>query len=134
MVATFRAAFGRHIGEPAWVSFVDRLRSASPEFTEMWDRQEVASPATRVKVFARNLIGVGEVRTTATSLAIASTPEARIVVYTPIDETDRAALDEFTRNPPQIQLCAYHERQRTERRGADLAAIDRMAGDVTSAG
>jgi transcriptional regulator with XRE-family HTH domain len=134
MVATFRAAFGRHIGEPAWVSFVDRLRSASPEFAEMWARHDVASPATRVKVFARNLIGADEVRTTATSLAIASTPEARIVVYTPIDETDRAALEEFTRNPPQIQLCPYHERQWAERRGADRAATNRAAGEVISAG
>jgi transcriptional regulator with XRE-family HTH domain len=127
MVATFRAAYGRHLGEPAWASFVERLRSVSAEFVEMWDRHDVASPATRVKVFARNLIGVHEVRTTATSLAISSTPEARIVVYTPIDEQDRAALEEFTRNPPRIQLCAYHENKCAEQRrevpqpSADLA-------------
>jgi transcriptional regulator with XRE-family HTH domain len=125
MVAQFRASFGRHLGEPAWVSLVDRLSAASPEFAEMWARHDVASPATRVKVFARNLIGIDEVRTTATSLAIAATPEARIVVYTPIDEADRIALEEFTRNPPEIQLCAYHEKHRREPHpDAALASAD----------
>jgi hypothetical protein len=52
MVAVLRAAYGRHVGEPEWESFVRDLSLASPKFAEMWSRQEVASPATRLKITA----------------------------------------------------------------------------------
>jgi len=44
MVAQLRAAYGRHVGEPAWTGFVRRLQAASPEFSRMWAQHEVASP------------------------------------------------------------------------------------------
>lgn len=106
-VATFRAAYGRHLNEPAWTSFVDRLRATSPEFAAMWEIHEVASSATRVKAFIRNL-GERSVQVTATSLNVAATPEARLVVYTPVGEQDRIALAEMTVTPPTIRRCAYH--------------------------
>jgi transcriptional regulator with XRE-family HTH domain len=106
MVATFRAIFGRHIAETAWTSFVSRLQEASPEFAAMWAMHDVASPARRVKVFIQNL---GEpLHTTAMSLAITAVPEARIVVYTPVDDENRARMAEMTARPPEIRLCAFH--------------------------
>src|SRR5262249_34656093 len=36
IVGTLRAAFGRHLGEPAWTDFVARLCAASPRFAELW--------------------------------------------------------------------------------------------------
>ena len=107
MVATFRASFGRHLSEPAWISFVDRLRLASPEFAAMWAMHDVASPATRIKTFIQNL-GERTVHATATSLAISATPEARIIVYAPVTEGDRALLAEMSEQPPRITLCPYH--------------------------
>jgi hypothetical protein len=107
LVATFRASFGRHLGEPAWTSFVERLSAASPKFAEMWADHDVASPSARVKIFVRNL---GEVRvnTTATSLGISASPETRLVVYTPMSDADADALAELTEAPPEIALCPYH--------------------------
>jgi transcriptional regulator with XRE-family HTH domain len=106
MVATFRAAFSRHLNEPAWTSLVDRLSAASPEFATMWARHDVASPAIREKVFVRN---IGEpVRTTSMSLAITAAPDTRVVVYTPIDEASRRRLAEVTAHPPRITLCPVH--------------------------
>src|SRR4051794_19928799 len=32
LVAQFRGAYGRHVGEPAWTGFVRRLQAASPRF------------------------------------------------------------------------------------------------------
>jgi transcriptional regulator with XRE-family HTH domain len=109
IVATFRAAYGRHLGEPAWTSFVERLRRASPEFDAMWAMHDVAGPAARIKVFVQNL-GERKVRTQSTSFAVSATPEARMVVYVPIDDDDRLALAEMTALPPVIRLCPYHER------------------------
>src|SRR5262249_22585036 len=51
MVAQLRAAYGRHVGEPAWTGFVRRLQAASPEFGRMWAQHEVSSPASYQKIF-----------------------------------------------------------------------------------
>ncbi|HEY9483256.1 MAG TPA: helix-turn-helix transcriptional regulator, partial [Micromonosporaceae bacterium] len=107
LVATFRASFGRHVGEPAWTSFVERLSAASPKFAEMWADHDVAGPGARVKVFLQNL---GEVRvsTTATSLGISASPETQLVVYTPMSDADAGTLAELTKAPPGIAQCPYH--------------------------
>ncbi|HEY2791045.1 MAG TPA: helix-turn-helix transcriptional regulator [Micromonosporaceae bacterium] len=113
MVANFRAAFGRHIGEPAWTSFVDALLEASPEFATMWAKHDVAGLAHQVKVFIQN---VGEpIHATSMSLAISAAAETRIVVYTPVDDDNRSRLVEITANPPTIRRCAYHEAAAADR-------------------
>jgi transcriptional regulator with XRE-family HTH domain len=90
MVATLRASFGLHLGEPAWTGFIQRLSAASPEFAKLWTRHEVASPGSRTKHFLHPEAGLLRLR--STSLAVADMPEARIVVYTPIDEETRERL------------------------------------------
>jgi transcriptional regulator with XRE-family HTH domain len=90
MVATLRASFAQHLGEPAWTGFIQRLSAASPEFARLWTRHEVASPGSRTKVFLHPEAGVLRLR--STSLAVADMPEARIVVYTPADDETRERL------------------------------------------
>jgi transcriptional regulator with XRE-family HTH domain len=93
LVATLRAAFGRHVGEPAWTRFVQQLSAASPYFAELWARQDVAPPGARVKVFSH--AAVGEIRMTSTILTVAAVPGTRINVYTPIDEESRERLTQL---------------------------------------
>ncbi|MFI7497844.1 helix-turn-helix transcriptional regulator [Streptomyces sp. NPDC049687] len=81
MVATLRAAYGLHAGEPSWEGFIRKLSAASPLFARLWRTGDVAEPGRRVKIF-RNPAG-GELRMTSTSLSIDGMPECRIVVYTP---------------------------------------------------
>ena len=96
MVATLRGAFGRHVGEPAWTDFVRRLSVASPRFAELWARHDVAEPGNRIKRFRG---GDGEeIRFHATSLAVTGNPEARMIVYTPING---AAQQELRRSRRQ---------------------------------
>jgi transcriptional regulator with XRE-family HTH domain len=90
MVATLRASFGQHLGEPAWTGFIQQLSAASPEFAKLWTRHEVASPGSRTKHFLHPEAGLLRLR--STSLAVADMPEARIVVYTPIDDETRERL------------------------------------------
>jgi transcriptional regulator with XRE-family HTH domain len=97
MVATFRAAFGRHIGEPAWTEMIQSLSAASPEFAEMWAAHDVAVAATRVKVVRH--AAVGEVRLSVVSFAIVATPETHMAVYTPVDEESRTKLDWLIAHP-----------------------------------
>ncbi|MFE1958012.1 helix-turn-helix transcriptional regulator [Streptomyces sp. NPDC059479] len=87
MVATLRGAYGRHVGEPGWESFVGRLSVASPHFAELWESGDVILPGPRVKTFRHE--AVGEIRMTSVSLSVNGMPECRIVVYTPVDEENR---------------------------------------------
>jgi transcriptional regulator with XRE-family HTH domain len=91
MVAQFRGAYGRHVGEPAWTGFVRRLQAMSPYFTRLWAEHEVANPATYLKVFRHPAYEHLVLNTT--SLAVLAAPCTRIVVYTPADETCRVAID-----------------------------------------
>ncbi|MFF8842900.1 helix-turn-helix transcriptional regulator [Streptomyces sp. NPDC015127] len=90
MVAQLRGAYGRHVGEPAWESFIRRLSAASPLFARLWESGDVIPPGPRVKTFRHRAIG--EVRMTSVSLSINGMPECRIVAYTPDDEESGARI------------------------------------------
>jgi transcriptional regulator with XRE-family HTH domain len=94
LVAQLRAAYGRHIGEPAWTGFVRRLRAASPEFSRLWAQHEVAGPVSYRKVFRHP--AHGRMVMTTNSLAVLAAPGHRMVAYTPADAACRAALDRLT--------------------------------------
>jgi transcriptional regulator with XRE-family HTH domain len=99
MVATLRAAYGLHAGEPVWEDFIRKLSGASPLFARLWESGDVAEPGRRVKGFRHP--AVGELRMTSLSLSIHGMPECRIVVYTPDDEqtAQRTALLTGMKNP-----------------------------------
>jgi transcriptional regulator with XRE-family HTH domain len=90
MVAQLRAAYAKHIGDPAWTHFIRRLEALSPDFARAWAAHDVAQPGSTVKVFRHP--GVGRVTVTSTSFAVQSVPGARMVVYTPTDEPSKKAL------------------------------------------
>jgi transcriptional regulator with XRE-family HTH domain len=90
LVAQLRGAYGRHVGEPAWTGFVQRLQAASPHFTRLWAEQHVASAVTYLKIF-RHPAHERMVMTT-TSLGVQSIPGTRMVVYTPADDVSRDAI------------------------------------------
>ena len=90
MVAQLRAAYGHHVGDPAWTTFIRRLEATSPEFAAMWATQDVALPAHYAKVFRHPLYPRLEM--TSTSFAVQAAPGIRMVVYTPADDATRAAM------------------------------------------
>jgi transcriptional regulator with XRE-family HTH domain len=90
LVAQLRAAYGRHVGEPAWTSFVRRLQHASSDFARMWEQHDVASPASYLKIFRHP--AYDRLVMTTTSLAVLAMPGTRMVVYTPADEKTAAAV------------------------------------------
>ncbi|MEU8176183.1 helix-turn-helix transcriptional regulator [Microbispora hainanensis] len=105
MVATLRAAFGRHLGDPAWTRFVARLSAASPEFARMWAMHEVARPGVRMKLFKHSSVGL--IRLTSTSMALAAPPETRVVVYTPMDDESGRRIDWLAAHP-EAAHCPLH--------------------------
>ena len=93
LVAQLRAAYGRHVGDPAWTHFIRGLEAASPAFAKAWAGHDVAEPMTKVASFRHP--GVGPVRVTTTSFAVSVPPGARMVVYTAADKGSRIALDKL---------------------------------------
>jgi transcriptional regulator with XRE-family HTH domain len=94
MVAQLRAAYGRHVGDPAWTGFVRRMEAASPEFADMWATQDVAQPASHTKVFRHPRYP--RLPLTSTSFAVQAVPGTRMVVYAPADDATREAMVRLT--------------------------------------
>jgi transcriptional regulator with XRE-family HTH domain len=90
LVGQLRAAYGRHLGDPAWTHFIRRLEAVSPAFAEAWASHDVAQPTSHTKHFRHPT--VGHITTTSTSFAVNMVPGARLVVYTPDDEASEKAL------------------------------------------
>jgi len=93
MVAQLRAAYGRHVGDPAWTGFIRMMEAASPEFAAMWATQDVAQPASHAKVFRHPLFP--RLAMTSTSLAVQAAPGTRLVVYVPADDATRRAMGQL---------------------------------------
>jgi hypothetical protein len=90
MVATLRAAYAHHVGEPCWELFIRDLLEASPQFVALWAQHEVGGYGTRFKIFKHP--AVGELRFKSLSLGIHASPGARMVVYTAADEVTAEAM------------------------------------------
>jgi transcriptional regulator with XRE-family HTH domain len=118
LVAQLRAAYGRHVGDPAWTGFIRRMEAASPEFAAMWATQDVAQPAHYNKVFRHPLYPRLEM--TSTSFAVQAAPGTRMVVYTPVDDVTRAAMAQLVAtDPSQHHFPCWTAHQA---RARDLAA------------
>jgi hypothetical protein len=94
LVAQLRAAYGRHVGDPAWTGFIRRMEAVSPEFAAMWATQDVAQPAYHAKIFRHPLHP--RLAMTSTSFAVQAAPGTRMVVYIPDDDVTRAAMERLT--------------------------------------
>lgn len=91
MVASFRAAMAKHLGEPAWKCFLARMLNASPEFAEIWERHEVAPLQRMTKRMITPEVGL--VQLESTSLWVAESVGVRMVTYTPLDDLSRERLE-----------------------------------------
>jgi len=109
LVAQLRAAYGHHVGDPAWTAFIRRLEAASPEFAAMWATQDVAHPHVHRKVFRHPLYPRLEM--TSTSFAVQAAPGARMVVYTPDNEATRAAMERLVADPVEHHFACWPAHQ-----------------------
>ncbi|TKK83825.1 transcriptional regulator [Herbidospora galbida] len=100
MVATFRAAYARHLGEPAWTTFIDRLTVESAEFARMWATHDVTRSWRRTKILKHPAVGL--LNLASTSLTLGSPAESRVVVYTPADEASRANVQWLYEHKPGL--------------------------------
>jgi len=108
MLASFRASYSRHVGEPAWENLIAELATVSPEFREMWANHDVAGHSTATKVIRHHALGI--VTFTTVNLSLLATPANRVVVYLPADEATSTAmrrLAEGTVANPAVLPCGH---------------------------
>lgn len=101
MVAEFRAEYGRHIGDPDFLSLIAELERASAEFRVWWTRYDLRGPSDGRKDF--NHPQVGRLALEHITLRVPENPDLKVMIYTPLDEDDTSAklrrlLNEFTEN------------------------------------
>jgi transcriptional regulator with XRE-family HTH domain len=95
MVAEYRAAMAGHVAEPAWKCLVDRLTQASPEFAELWERHEIASPENLTKRFLHPEVGL--LKLNYTHLWLGQRLGTRMTTYSPADDQTADRLRELHR-------------------------------------
>ncbi|MEV6274847.1 helix-turn-helix transcriptional regulator [Nocardia sp. NPDC051832] len=94
MVAMLRAGYVRHLGDPDWLDFIDRLSVASTDFAVLWADHQVAEPLPEVTSFHRPPVGTIEMR----PASFAATPESQLVVYLPVGASDVRKLADIRRH------------------------------------
>ena len=97
MAARFRAASGRHVGDPDWADLIGRLSVASDEFAAMWAAHDVGTPTTRVKVFRH--ASAGNIALSVTGFDLSAAPETHMMVYTPTDKESRKRVGWLLAHP-----------------------------------
>jgi transcriptional regulator with XRE-family HTH domain len=102
MVAEYRAAMAEHVAEPAWKCLVSRLMEASPEFVELWERHEVASPENLTKRFLHPEVGL--LRLNYTHLWLGQRLGTRMTTYTPADEQTAERLRDLQRRSELVSV------------------------------
>jgi transcriptional regulator with XRE-family HTH domain len=81
VVAAFRADAARAPEDPEFRRVVDELTAASPEFAELWERQEVGVPGQAVK--AVDHPEAGELFFDLTTLTVTDHPDWYLELYVP---------------------------------------------------
>lgn len=51
IVASFRAAFGQHLDDPAWIGLIRELTSASGEFARRWATHDIDAPPSQIMTY-----------------------------------------------------------------------------------
>ena len=90
MVARFRASYARHVGDPDWEEDIRRLSALSSEFARLWALHEVVEVRPTIRTYVHK--DAGPLTFTASELQVPATPEARLIVYTPVDDDTRQRL------------------------------------------
>jgi hypothetical protein len=88
-VAKFRADSARHLGDPGFEELIGALKQASPEFCKAWKRHEVAQQGGGRKQIRHPLVGAMVFEHAV--FHPTDFPEQRLVLYSPVPDTDTVA-------------------------------------------
>ncbi|MFN2562915.1 MAG: helix-turn-helix transcriptional regulator [Jatrophihabitans sp.] len=94
MIATLRANYANHVGDPEWTELIDTLCTARNDFARLWAQHPIAEPGPPLtKSF--ECFGLGTVRVRSTAFLLQRTLDCRMVVYLPDTAADVALIAEL---------------------------------------
>jgi len=96
VLAQFRAATARHLGDPRVTALVDRLAAASPHFREWWPSYDVQGRGGVRKEMDHP--AAGTLLLEHSTLLVSDAPELRVVFYTPLDDETAARIHQLVRD------------------------------------
>lgn len=85
----FRADYGRSTGDLRWAELIAALQKVSPEFRSWWSCHDVARPLDWQKELDHPV--VGKLLLNSSTFGVHPTGNLRLIVYTPVAETDTAS-------------------------------------------
>ncbi|WP_344638503.1 helix-turn-helix transcriptional regulator [Kitasatospora cystarginea] len=97
VVAQFRVAASGRPGDPLFQAIVDELAEVSPEFAEIWARNDVKAGGMLYKQIAHPVAGL--LNFESTQLRVPERPDLTIVLHNPELDTDTAAKLEWLVTP-----------------------------------
>ena len=105
VLAMFRAESARYIGDPDFERLIGGLLRASPEFRELWSRQDVIRSLSSHKRIRHPV--AGRMTFEYTTFAVTGSADMKLVVYTPLagDETPEK-LDALLAAPKTLKKRA----------------------------
>ena len=88
-LAMFRADSARYVGDPDFERLIDTLMRSSPEFRTWWPKHDVSRDVTRQKRIKHPV--AGRMVFEYSSFMVAEQPDMKLVVYTPLEESETSA-------------------------------------------
>ena len=97
----FRADSARYVGDPDFERLIKTLLNVSPEFRELWSRQDVLRSLSNHKRIRHPI--AGRLTFEYTSFAVTGSADVKLIVYTPLstDDTGRK-LDALLAAPNKV--------------------------------
>jgi transcriptional regulator with XRE-family HTH domain len=99
LVAKMRTAMAADVADPRWQQLLELLNAHSPEFRELWQRNDVAPIDSMVKVLHHDEVGTIHAEVVHTWLT--DRRGTRLTVYTPGNEAARAAYERLRTVTPR---------------------------------
>jgi len=112
VLAMFRAESARYVGDPSFERLITSLARLSPEFRELWSRQDVFRSLSSHKRIRHPV--AGRMTFEYTSFAVTGSADMQLVVYTPL-----------ARDETPAKLAALLGAPKASRRGSPAPSQDR---------
>ncbi|MCG7310946.1 helix-turn-helix transcriptional regulator [Brachybacterium sp. ACRRE] len=119
MVARLRAAMPSHLDDPSWTGLVERMRTSSERFDELWQRHDLTRNGARDQVF--HLPRAGDVTVRFTRLHLDEAASVHLNVLQPVGEEDARRLAALA--PASVPRVTMRPTL-AERLGEELSARD----------
>jgi hypothetical protein len=86
ILARFRAAYGKHIEDDWFITFIERIKTKSPEFNQWWEDYEINEMSSVIKKITHPI--VGSMVFEFSSFDVSDNKNLKLILHNPLAGTD----------------------------------------------